>query len=454
MTYETLLDASFKGVPFYVTSEGLERFGRRIVKHEYPNSNQQFGEDVGGFPPDFTVSGFVSGDDAKEQFQALRNACNEAGQGLLVLPFFGQRKMLAGECSVTVEPLTNVEHISFELSFIDSRLQAGFGESKTEDPAEAAVVFVEISGEAFGEYEDVEDPLFGETELADLKAMLSSIRNFQTNLKRYIETTELGAFLQQVDLLADGAASIINTGRGLVDRFSSPDGLFNTLTNLFVGNGTGSLISALCRESRSFRKSLSINSAVIAKQKTNPNFDFTAPQPVNFWPDDTADRIARNNRRASLIDYYKTNLLAIAYQVLADTVFDTEQQADDSRAEVEGAYIEMMHGIDDTSRGKRLADAALTRSRYLSNQDVSIAFERVRLAGLAAAEARAVVLYKVETAIIPNYYGVSCLNAAYLTQAEQIDGEPELLRMSRVMYQINGRQAYGLKGTISVLRRL
>jgi prophage DNA circulation protein len=46
MTYETLLDASFKGVPFYVTSEGLERFGRRIVKHEYPNSNQQFGEDV------------------------------------------------------------------------------------------------------------------------------------------------------------------------------------------------------------------------------------------------------------------------------------------------------------------------------------------------------------------------------------------------------------------------
>ena len=33
MSYDTLLDASFKGVPFYVTAESL-RFGRRIVQQE------------------------------------------------------------------------------------------------------------------------------------------------------------------------------------------------------------------------------------------------------------------------------------------------------------------------------------------------------------------------------------------------------------------------------------
>ena len=454
MSYETLLDASYKGVPFYVSAESLPRFGRRIVLHEYPNSGQQFGEDLGAFPPDFNVTGFVAGENAQEQFNALRNACNEGGEGLLILPFFGQAKMLCGECSITVEPYTNVEFLTFELSFIKSRLIAGFGESQSEDVDDTLSTFVSTANETFVEYYESEDPLFGETELADLKALLSSVRNFQTNLKRYIAGTELGAFLQQVDLLADGAASIINTGRGLVDQFSGDDGLFRTLSNLFIGNGTGSLISAISRESRNFKRGLSINPAVIAKQKTNPNYDFSAAQTVNFWPDDTAARTARNELRRNLIDYYKTNLLAIGYQVLAQTTFDTEQQADDARNELEGAYIEMMHGIDSTDRGQPIADAALKRSQYLSDQRIALAFERVRTAGLAQADSKALILYKIETEYVPSYYGVSCLNAAYLSQAEQIDSEQALLDLSRLMYQINGRQAYNLKGNISVLRRL
>ena len=453
MSYETLLDASFKGVPFFVASEQLPRFGRRLAVHEYPNTNQQYGEDVGGFATDFKVSAFVVGIDAKEQFDAIRNACNEVGEGLLILPFFGQRKMLAGECTVTVEPYVNAEFIQFEMSFITSRLQAGFGESQGDDTADAGVTFVTLSGEAMADYYETDDPLFGETELADLKAMLSSIRNFQGNLKKYIAGTELGQFLQQVDLLADGAASIINTGRGLFDQFSSDDGLFNVLSNLFVGNGTGSLIAAISRESRGFGKRLSINPAVIAKQKTQQNFQFE-DQSVNFWPEDTADRIARNDRRQALIDYYKSNLLAIGYQVLADTTFDTEQQADNARNELEQAYIDMMHGIEDTARGKLLADAAAKRSAYLADQRVALSFERVRLAGLQEAESKQLILYKVEEATIPDYYGVSCLKAAYLTQAEQIENETDLLDMTRVMYQINGRTAYGLTGQISVLRRL
>lgn len=455
MSYETLLDASFKGVPFYVIAEELTRFGRRLVKHEYPNTSEQYVEDVGGFPADFSVSGFVIGSDAQDKFNALRNALNEQGAGLLVLPFFGEKTVLAGECSVTVEPYVNVERIAFTMEYCDSRGLAGLADAtaNADSVTDLGDDLRDITGSAFAEYYESGDPLFGETELADLKAVLASVRGFQNNLKKYIAGTELGQILKQIDLVSDGLASIINTGRGLVDQFTSPDGIYQLLSNVFIGNGTGSLISAIGRESRNFKKRLSINPNVIRKQKTNPNFDFE-PQTVNFWPDDTADRIKRNELRQNLIDFYKVNLLGIGYQVLADTVFQTEDEADGARAELEAAYIEMMHGIDDIKDGEPIKDAAITRSPFLSDQRVSTAFERVRVAALQAAEDRELVLYKVESATVTDFFGMSCLNLAYLTQAEQISSEQDLIDMTAVMYQINNRQAYAIKGNIKVLRRI
>ena len=78
--YDYLLDASFKGVSFFVDSEELPRFGRRIAQHEYPHTDEQYAEDVGGFPQDFTINGYVVGENSKEQITALISACKNHPQ--------------------------------------------------------------------------------------------------------------------------------------------------------------------------------------------------------------------------------------------------------------------------------------------------------------------------------------------------------------------------------------
>ena len=443
MSYDTLLDASFKGVPFYVTAESL-RFGRRIVQHEYPNTSKQFGEDVGGFPFDFKVTGFVIGYEAENKLTAIINACNEGGAGLLILPTFGNRNVLAGECNVTIEPLTNVELITFELTFIESRVKAGVGEK---DVKLAQQKFVSLTAEIMTEYE-IDQPFDFASKLADLKSLCASVKNFKSNLKNYIAGTELGAFLKQVDLVADGIATVINTGRSVIDQFTGEGAIYNTLMNLFVGNGTGSLISAITRESKSHKKRLSVNPSVIAKQ-AKPNFEFTE-QAVNFWPEDTAARMLRNEQRRDLVDMHKANLLAIGYTLLAESFFQTDTEANNARDELEAAYIEMLHAVE-PQKGQPIIVPNNQRSRFLSNPDLLAAFEDVRLSALVVATTKQLVKYKIEQAKV---YDLSCLNAAYFSQAEQIDSEAELIALARTMHDINGRKAYGLTGVINVPREV
>jgi prophage DNA circulation protein len=54
-----LLDGSFKGIDFYVKDdEGLTTFGRKLAIQEYPNTSEQFAEDVGGFARNFNLTIF------------------------------------------------------------------------------------------------------------------------------------------------------------------------------------------------------------------------------------------------------------------------------------------------------------------------------------------------------------------------------------------------------------
>ena len=75
---KNLMDASYRGVPFYVTSTKL-KVGRRVVLFEYPQQDKPFVEDLGRAARIVTVEAFTTGRDYVERMSALVKALETQG---------------------------------------------------------------------------------------------------------------------------------------------------------------------------------------------------------------------------------------------------------------------------------------------------------------------------------------------------------------------------------------
>jgi prophage DNA circulation protein len=82
--------ASYNGIKFFV-SASESGGGRRVVKHEYPFKDTPFAEDLGRKAREFSLEGFVLGDDYMSARDALIDALESPGEGVLVHPFYGTR---------------------------------------------------------------------------------------------------------------------------------------------------------------------------------------------------------------------------------------------------------------------------------------------------------------------------------------------------------------------------
>lgn len=89
-TFQSLIPASFRGVPFLVPS-GHAEGGRHSIKHEYPDSNTRYVEDNGRKVPDFHVKAVVHGVDALSRLRSLQGALDTPGPGTLVHPVWGRQ---------------------------------------------------------------------------------------------------------------------------------------------------------------------------------------------------------------------------------------------------------------------------------------------------------------------------------------------------------------------------
>ncbi len=86
-----LLQASFRGVPFHVSSVELEA-GRRTVVHEYPQRDKPYVEDIGRATRKVSFTAFLVGDDYITQAQAFIAAVEKKGPGTLVHPHLGEMR--------------------------------------------------------------------------------------------------------------------------------------------------------------------------------------------------------------------------------------------------------------------------------------------------------------------------------------------------------------------------
>lgn len=97
---DELLDATFRGIPFFVEVGELVT-GRRTVDHETAYSeDEQFVEDMGRKGRAFPVEAYLVGDDYLLAKERLLKALETKGPGELVHPYYGTRLVQVGTVRV------------------------------------------------------------------------------------------------------------------------------------------------------------------------------------------------------------------------------------------------------------------------------------------------------------------------------------------------------------------
>ena len=84
-----LLQASFRGVPFFVAGAAEAQVGRRVAVHEFPNRDLAYGEDMGRALHTFSLEAFVVGPDYMKARAELIVALEPDIPGGLVHPDLG-----------------------------------------------------------------------------------------------------------------------------------------------------------------------------------------------------------------------------------------------------------------------------------------------------------------------------------------------------------------------------
>ncbi len=113
---DSLQPASFRGVSFGVT-RASDTLGRRVVRHDFPQRDDPYVEDMARAPRDITITGFVLGADYMARRDALQEALDMPGPGTLVHPWYGS--FLVSLTSARVEhTATDGGMAVFTMSFV------------------------------------------------------------------------------------------------------------------------------------------------------------------------------------------------------------------------------------------------------------------------------------------------------------------------------------------------
>lgn len=118
---DELRTASFRGVRFHV-EQGTIVAGRRLARHEYPQRDVPYLEDMGRKAREYKVEAYVIGPDYMADRDDLLAAIEEAGAGQLVHPWHGTLNVTVSDCQLT-ESTQHGGFAKFALTFIEAGQQ-------------------------------------------------------------------------------------------------------------------------------------------------------------------------------------------------------------------------------------------------------------------------------------------------------------------------------------------
>jgi prophage DNA circulation protein len=216
---EKLFNGSFRGVPFLVKDTLSVEFGRKIALNEIPNSDRRTIQDLGLFNRVFELivatAGISGTADYFAQRDALINAMEEPGSGILVHPTFG---------SIEVSPSTGTLNEDFRT----------FGE------AEYSLTF-NVSQRQIAPFDSGDDaPLINEDGLVANRALSGGLASI-------FEVSE-AVFRNNVTEAIKLVDSFVTLGREAIDQIGvSPEILseVNRILNFIESNAVSLVLDSI-----------------------------------------------------------------------------------------------------------------------------------------------------------------------------------------------------------------
>lgn len=436
-----LAQASWRGVVFSVRSEDLPSGGRKTALHDFPNSDERFVEDLGQIPQRFTVTAFVHGLDWIERAGALEKALRTAGPGRLVLPTFGAWTVWALPYSKSASQ-TSVGEIEFQLEFAASRAVAGIAEQV----ATAETVFAkgDIARSsivtAFTKF--FKAPLSALGITASLSDITSAANQAFSTVSTLMNASSLGELTSALRSLVGDAGGLLNEPFQMALEFFGIDddapGLWQIISE---GMDTFDSIGALLNFATSFGNNLAlIQSDFDSGSTVSPVFsDPQTPQVPNIslWAPTTADRDDQNLARTTIVESNRLAALICAYEQAANADYQTIDQIQTIRTELEDTFAEMMR-----------MDAQDVNS-VPAQREVRAAMDDLRISALAVLDQKAQSAWL--TAEILRAGPLSAPSLTYLLYAESITNDLDS-RTTQVRQLNQQVSAVEMSGDLTVLR--
>lgn len=263
MNAPQLRRASFRGVPFEVTSSNLS-IGRRTQTFEYPQRDDPFTEDMGRSKRTIRITAFVVGYDYIARMKRLIAACEKPGSGRLIHPWLGSMEVTPTDLSAPVFESNRVASVS--LTFVESgKLQ--YPNALLDVGAKclsAAQLLVNAEFDEFVKTFDLSgaQDFVKEAVGLDLQGILNS-ETVQSVCDAFDLADELATLSHDVITLAEGGA----------------DALFNRVLDTYGLQGFASTVHAWTDVSHRFRsltQSSELNSAkpqVVASRTTSERIE-------------------------------------------------------------------------------------------------------------------------------------------------------------------------------------
>jgi len=429
------VEASFKGIPFYVETETQEG-GRKVAIHEYPGSDNRFVQDLGLEPGIFRVRGYVADAPPKtvaiapsvtiiggwqQADQDLTNAFEKEEEGLLVLSTFGSVRVKAHRFSKTQDQ-KELGIIRYNMTFLvttpnPSPVKAPSSEFTVAAKASAVLEVVETdmselwitpteATEVFvGEYDggQVADSLADG--ISGLGQNLDGVTKYATNIR-----TNISDFVR--DPIAFASAMFND---GLLGA------IFDTVA---ASRDTVNALSELCRVGYNLGNDFQ---TIKDDALSNAIKSFDIPK----FADDAKYRITSNKNRVTITNNTRIAVFAIYMKDAVKIDYTTDSEINAVISDINDVY-ENVITISDVE------------------PIVALTLDECRIDALKVLEAKLLTTPNVETYTL-NVPTVD-IELAYRLYAEEFNTVDGLVLTSGVLTDLNDILPSRFKGDVEVLR--
>lgn len=124
--FKTIPNASFRGSRFFVEEERIQNAGREVAVHRFVKSEQHSTEDMARKVWEFSVSAYVTGDNADADAVAFLQVLSTAGTATLVLPILGTYTVRCEDAGALSLNTAKLGFVKLDLKFVEAGNDSAF----------------------------------------------------------------------------------------------------------------------------------------------------------------------------------------------------------------------------------------------------------------------------------------------------------------------------------------